>query len=144
MYTVQVGVTASARPASPFNHAHPCASRVFLVRRAPPERRSMYAPPLVLADASRSAAGHFAAVNGPACRIYRELSNSHELSMLHPTRLSLSTSGATPQAAPGYRKLVEWYTSQVCVCELSWKCPPAVVLRGCAGCARLLTRGQAL
>ena len=29
----------------------------------------------------------------------RERSNSHELSMLHPTRLSLSMSGATPQAA---------------------------------------------
>jgi hypothetical protein len=28
----------------------------------------------------------------------RERSNSHELSMLHPTRLSLLTSGATPQA----------------------------------------------
>jgi hypothetical protein len=28
-----------------------------------------------------------------------ERSNSHELSMLHPTRLSLSTNGATPQAA---------------------------------------------
>jgi hypothetical protein len=44
--------------------------------------------------------------------------------MLHPTRLFLSTSGATPQAASGYHKLVEWYTSQVCVCELSWQCPP--------------------
>jgi hypothetical protein len=63
--------------------------------------------------------------------------------MLHPTRLSLSMSGATPQAAPGYRKLVEGYTSQVHVCELSRKRRPCV-LRGCAGCARLLTRGQAL
>jgi hypothetical protein len=33
--------------------------------------------------------------------------------MLHPTRLSLSTSGATPQAAPVNRELVERYTSQV-------------------------------
>jgi hypothetical protein len=96
------------------------------VRRTPPERRntSLNVTRLVLADASRSAAGHIAAVNGPACRIYRELSNSHELSMMHPTRLSLSMNGATPQAAPGYRKLVEWCTSQVCVYELSRECPP--------------------
>ena len=58
----------------------------------------------------------------------RERSNSHKL--LHPTRLSLSMSGATPQAAPGYRKLVEWYTSQVCVCELSWQCPPCGGVEG--------------
>jgi hypothetical protein len=44
--------------------------------------------------------------------------------MLHPTSLDLSTSGATPQAAPGYHKLVEWHTSHVCVCALGWQCPP--------------------
>jgi hypothetical protein len=43
--------------------------------------------------------------------------------MLHPTRLSLSISGATPQAASGHGKLVEW-THHRCVCEWSWECPP--------------------
>jgi hypothetical protein len=68
---VQVGVTSSARRASPYMHIHRCASRVFSVRRTPPERpeASLNVTPLVLADASRSAAGHFAAANGPACRI---------------------------------------------------------------------------
>jgi hypothetical protein len=39
--------------------------------------------------------------------------------MLHPTRLSVDERCDPIQAAPGYRKLVERYTSQVCVCERS-------------------------
>jgi hypothetical protein len=65
-----------------------------------------------------------------------------------PTRLSLSTSGATPQAAeaPGGGQeeslWVERYTARWCVHVGSWESFPAAVLRGCAGCARLLTRGE--
>ena len=50
----------------------------------------------LLGDASQSAARHFTGAIARACRTWRELSNSHELSTLHPTRLSLS---ATPHAA---------------------------------------------
>jgi hypothetical protein len=76
----------------------------------------------------------------------RERSNSHELSMLHPTRLSLLTSGATPQAAPPPEmgKLVEWYTSQVCVCEVSRELPPCDGAEGVRWLRSSLTRGQAL
>jgi hypothetical protein len=52
--------------------------------------------------------------------------------MLHPTRLSLM-SGATPQAAPGYRKLVEGYTSQVRVCTLCYNVLAAALHWGTGG-----------
>jgi hypothetical protein len=72
--------------------------------------------------------------------------------MLHPTRLPLSTSGANPQAAPGYRKLVERYTSldtqglvDTVQAAGAGSDRPVVVLRGAlVNCTRLLTRGQAL
>jgi hypothetical protein len=49
--------------------------------------------------------------------------------MLHPTRLSLSMSGATPQAAQpprmGENSLegVYWYTSRRCILVGSWELP---------------------
>jgi hypothetical protein len=45
----------------------------------------------------------------------RERSNSHDLSMLHPTRVSLSESGATPQAAQRDKLSIELsFTVQSC------------------------------
>ena len=93
-------------------------------RRKPEKHISEHHPPLLMLLTVRQCTSQQWT---DTLALYRERSNSHELSMLHPTRLSLSTSGATPQAAPGYRKLVEWYTSQVCLCELSWLARPAVV-----------------
>jgi hypothetical protein len=109
----------------------------FLWRDANPRSTSRYVPCFLLAVRQGTSQQWTDPLAG-----YRELSNSHELSMLHPTRLSLSTSGATPQAAPGYRKLVEWYISQEHVCELSRKCPPCGAEGARAGCARLLTRAS--
>jgi hypothetical protein len=64
----------------------------------------------------------------------RELSSSsHELSTLHPTRLSRSTSCATPKAAqpPGMRKkrLEGWTSASTINCE-ELEHSPAAVLRG--------------
>jgi hypothetical protein len=74
----------------------------------------------------------------------RERSNSHELSMLHPTRLSLLTSGATPQAVqPPERASLLNGTRRRCEYARSAESfLPAVVLRGCAGCARLSYAGK--
>jgi hypothetical protein len=66
--------------------------------------------------------------------------------MLHPTRLSQSMSGSDPAVLP--QEIASLWNGthhrRVCVCELSRNARPAMVLRGCAGCARLLTRGQTL
>jgi hypothetical protein len=60
------GSRSSAWHASPYIHTHPCTSRVLSVRLTSGETRTLEArlcaSPL-LADASRSAAGHLAAVN---------------------------------------------------------------------------------
>jgi hypothetical protein len=112
-------------PSSPVN---------ILRSDANPHQKHVHA--LVLADASQSAAGLFTGVNEPAWRIQ---SSSHELS----TIVSLSTSGATPQAqTPAMGKngilRMEWCTSQWSVRAGSRQHPPAAVLRGQSN--RLRTR----
>jgi hypothetical protein len=62
------GSHSSARRSSP-STTHPCASRVFSVRRTSGETQTLEVSVRPPADAFQSAAGHFAAVNGPACRI---------------------------------------------------------------------------
>jgi hypothetical protein len=95
-------------------------------------------------DAFQSAAGLLSAVNGPACSI-RELSNAHELSMLNPARFSLSATCATPQAAQPLWKGKNYFFMGGIVHSVAaytrgeaWSAL-LLVLRECAGCARLLT-----
>jgi hypothetical protein len=72
--SLQVGVTAVHGTASPYAHTPPMRLAGFL-SEAPTSGEtqtrgtSLNVTLLVLADASRSAAGHLAAVNGPACSI---------------------------------------------------------------------------
>ena len=65
------------------------------------------------ADASQRAARHFAGVKGRACRIQRELSNSHELSTL-PLCVGEQCNPQAPKSPGMGKKCLEWHVPQRC------------------------------
>ena len=139
----------SARLASTNIHTHRCASRVFSVRRSSgskPKKHVSVRHPLVLADASQSAARLFAAVKGR-----RESSETHTSCPCCIQRASLCRRAVPPRRLPSpqarARRVLKSGTHHITmVCtrgELGG--PSCGGTEGeCAGCARLLTRGKAL